>query len=84
MEMHQEAIKEMMPENITLKRPRFGFSFPAKTLRAVDFPMPLVPTRPRTCPGLGTGNLLSSFLLCQTKEKDIHDFFFFSGKEIEN
>jgi hypothetical protein len=56
--MHQGASKEIILKNITLKRPRFGFSFPAKTFRAVDFPMPLVPTKPRTCPGLGTGNLL--------------------------
>lgn len=37
--------------------PRFGFSFPDKILRAVDFPIPFVPTNPRTCPGLGTGSL---------------------------
>lgn len=43
--------------SITLKRPRLGFNFPARTLRAVDFPMPFVPTSPKTCPGLGTGNL---------------------------
>lgn len=44
--------------NFTLKRPRLGFNFPAKTLRAVDFPMPFVPTKPSTCPGLGVGSLL--------------------------
>lgn len=48
---------EIIHKDSTLKRPKFGFSFPAKTLRAVDFPMPFVPTNPRTCPGLGTGNL---------------------------
>lgn len=41
----------------TLNRPKFGFNLPAKTLRAVDFPIPFVPTKPRTCPGLGTGSL---------------------------
>lgn len=51
----RESIRRLI--EITLKRPRLGFNFPAKTLRAVDFPIPLVPTKPRTCPGLGTGNL---------------------------
>lgn len=41
----------------TLKCPKFGFRWPAKILRAVDFPMPLVPIKPRTWPGVGTGNL---------------------------
>jgi len=40
-----------------VKRPKFGLSFPAKIFRAVDFPIPLVPTNPSTCPGLGTGSL---------------------------
>lgn len=39
----------------TLKRPRLGLSLPDKTLRAVLLPMPLVPTSPSTCPGLGVG-----------------------------
>jgi len=42
---------------LTVKRPKLGFNFPAKTLSAVDFPIPFVPTKPSTCPGLGTGNL---------------------------
>lgn len=46
---------------ITLKRPKLSFNFPAKTLSAVDFPMPLVPTKPRTCPGLRTGNLRMNY-----------------------
>lgn len=40
-------------------RPRFGFSFPAKIFKAVDFPIPLVPTKPSTCPGRGVGSLWS-------------------------
>ena len=40
-----------------MNRPKFGLSFPAKIFRAVDFPIPLVPTNPKTCPGLGTGSL---------------------------
>ena len=43
----------------TENRPRFGFCLPAKILRAVDFPIPFVPTSPNTCPGLGTGNRCS-------------------------
>ena len=41
----------------TLNRPKLGFSLPAKILSAVDFPIPLVPTRPKTWPGLVTGSL---------------------------
>ena len=41
----------------TSKRPRFGLSLPARTLSAVDLPMPLVPTKPSTCPGRGMGSL---------------------------
>lgn len=37
--------------------PRFGFCFPAKIFKAVDFPIPLVPTNPSTSPGRGIGNL---------------------------
>jgi len=53
----QQSNKERQVQAITVNRPKFGFNFPAKTLRAVDFPIPFVPTNPSTCPGLGTGNL---------------------------
>ena len=42
---------------LTENLPRLGLSFPASTLMAVDLPMPLVPTRPSTCPGRGVGSL---------------------------
>jgi hypothetical protein len=41
----------------TVNLPRLGFNFPANTFRAVDLPIPLIPTKPNTWPGLGTGNL---------------------------
>lgn len=37
--------------------PRFGFNFPERIFKAVDFPIPFVPTIPRTFPCCGTGNL---------------------------
>ena len=37
--------------------PRLGFNLPAKIFSAVDLPIPLVPTKPRTSPGRGVGNL---------------------------
>lgn len=37
--------------------PKFGISFPARILRAVDLPIPFVPTKPRTYPALGVGSL---------------------------
>ena len=40
---------------LTVNLPKFGFCFPAKIFNAVDFPMPLVPTSPRTSPGRGVG-----------------------------
>lgn len=42
---------------LTLNLPRLGFCFPANIFRAVDLPIPLVPTSPSTSPGLGVGNL---------------------------
>lgn len=46
----------------TIYLPKFGFCFPAKIFKAVDLPIPFVPTKPRTSPGLGIGNL------CNLKE----------------
>lgn len=43
--------------SLTSNLPKLGFCFPAKIFRAVDFPIPLVPTRPKTSPGRGVGNL---------------------------
>lgn len=37
--------------------PKLGFSFPANIFKAVDFPIPLVPTKPSTSPGRGVGSL---------------------------
>ena len=34
---HKEEINETKPQRITLKRPKFGFNFPARTLKAADF-----------------------------------------------
>ena len=42
-----------------MNRPRLGFILPAKIFKAVDFPIPFVPTKPSTCPVLGVGNLCS-------------------------
>lgn len=47
-------------KRLTSNLPRLGLSLPASTLSAVDLPMPFVPTRPSTCPGLGTGNLYTA------------------------
>ena len=44
-------------EELTKNFPKFGFCFPAKIFNAVDFPIPLVPTKPSTSPGRGIGNL---------------------------
>ncbi len=40
---------------LTANLPRLGLVFPARILRAVDLPIPFVPTSPRTSPGRGTG-----------------------------
>ena len=44
--------------------PKLGINLFPNIYRAVDFPIPLVPTRPKTCPLLGVGNLcnLNEFL----------------------
>jgi len=39
--------------------PRFGLSLPERILRAVDLPIPFVPTRPSTWPGRGVGSRCS-------------------------
>lgn len=39
--------------------PRLGCKVPAKIFRAVDLPIPFVPTSPRTSPGRGVGSLWS-------------------------
>ncbi len=44
-------------KRLTENLPRLGLSFPAKIFKAVLFPIPLVPTKPSTSPGLGIGNL---------------------------
>lgn len=48
----------------TVNWPKLGFCFPANILRAVDLPIPFVPTKPRTSPGRGIGSLcnLNEFL----------------------
>jgi hypothetical protein len=46
-------------------RPRLGLSFPERILRAVDLPIPFVPTRPRTWPGRGVGSRWSLNVLAE-------------------
>jgi hypothetical protein len=41
----------------TSNLPKLGFCFPASILSAVDFPIPFVPTNPKTSPGRGIGSL---------------------------
>ena len=43
----------------SLYNPKFGFTLPDNIWSAVDFPIPLVPTKPSTWPGLGIGSLWS-------------------------
>jgi hypothetical protein len=45
--------------------PKFGFNFPLRILRAVLLPIPLDPTKPRTCPGRGVGSRWSLKLLAE-------------------
>lgn len=40
-------------------RPRLGLRLFPKICKAVDFPIPLIPTNPNIWPGLGVGNLWS-------------------------
>ena len=42
-----------------------GFSFPLRIFNAVDLPIPFVPTRPNTCPGLGMGSRCNLKLLAE-------------------
>lgn len=44
-------------DKLTSYLPKLGFCLPAKIFRAVDLPIPLVPTSPSTSPGLGIGSL---------------------------
>lgn len=62
--------------------PRFGFCLPAKIFKAVDFPIPLVPTNPRTSPGRGIGNLNATENRHRAKSKTwyIHSYKFSSFK----
>jgi len=46
-------------------RPRLGFNFPLKIFKAVLLPIPLEPTKPRTCPGRGVGSLWSLKLFAE-------------------
>ena len=45
--------------------PKLGFNFPLKIFRAVLFPIPLEPTKPRTWPGRGVGKRWSLKLLAE-------------------
>lgn len=56
---------------LTSNLPRFGFCFPAKIFRAVDLPIPLVPTSPKTSPGLGVGSLEKNNIAIVLKRLDI-------------
>ena len=48
----------------SLKLPKLGLSLFPNISKAVDFPIPLIPTNPKTWPGLGTGRRwsLNAFL----------------------
>ena len=56
--------------------PRLGFNLPAKIFSAVDLPIPLVPTKPRTSPGRGVGNLKEKW------KKFIYFFELFRAKQL--
>jgi hypothetical protein len=45
--------------------PKFGLSLPLRIFNAVLFPMPLVPTNPKTWPGRGMGSLCNLKLFAE-------------------
>lgn len=45
--------------------PKLGFNLPLRIFKAVLFPIPLVPTKPKTCPGRGIGSLCNLKLFAE-------------------